>query len=205
MQRILQSSLAPVLGVPIASDKSEGPSTCITFLGIEVDTQNMELRLTKKKLQRVTAVLQQWLGQKAAKQRDLEPLVGLLQHAVKVVRSGCSFLQCIIQLMASVKNRDRFIRLNTDFHSDVQWWCHFMERWNGVGILPSPETERVELVSDASGSWGCAAVWGTQWLQWRWNAKAQSWHIAPKELLPVLLSCIVWGKEWSGKLIRCHC
>ena len=80
-----------------------------------------------------------------------------------------------------------------------------MERWNGVGILPSPETERVELVSDASGSWGCAAVWGTQWWQWCWNAKAQSWHIAPKELLPVLLSCIVWGEEWSGKLIRCHC
>ena len=21
----------------------------------------------------------------------------------------------------------------------------------------------------------------------------------------MLLSCIVWGKEWSGKLIRCHC
>ena len=74
-----------------------------------------------------------------------------------------------------------------------------------MGILPSVETERLELVSDASGSWGCATVWGTQWLQWRWNAKAQSWHIAPKEFLPVLLACIVWGKEWSGKLIRCHC
>ena len=41
-----------------------------------------------------------------------------------------------------------------------------MEGWNGVGILPSPETERVELVSDTSGSWGCATVWGTQW---RWS------------------------------------
>ena len=27
----------------------------------------------------------------------------------------------------------------------------------------------------------------------------------PKELLPVLLLCIVWGKEGPGKLIRCHC
>ena len=59
-----------------------------------------------------------------------------------------------------------------------------MEGWNAVGILPSPETERVELVSDASGSWGCAAVWGTQWLQWQWNAKVESWHIAPKEFNP---------------------
>ena len=35
--------------------------------------------------------------------------------------------------------------------------------------------------------------------------KHSSWHIAPKELLPVLLACIVWGKEWSEKLITCHC
>ena len=68
----------------------------------------MELQLLKEKLQRVQAVVQQWLGQKAAKQRDLESLVGLLQHVVKVVCSGCSFVQCIIQLMRSVKNRDRF-------------------------------------------------------------------------------------------------
>ena len=72
-------------------------------------------------------MVQQWLGQKAAKQQDLESLVELLQHVVKVVCSGCSFVQCIIQLMRSVKNRDRF---NTNFHSDMQWWCHFMEGWN---------------------------------------------------------------------------
>ena len=39
------------LGVPIASEKSESSSTCITFLGIEVDFQMMELRLLKEKLQ----------------------------------------------------------------------------------------------------------------------------------------------------------
>ena len=44
--------------------------------------------------------------------------LGLLQHTVKVVHH--SFVQRIIELMASVKNRDRFIRLNTDFRSDVQ-------------------------------------------------------------------------------------
>ena len=58
---ILLSTYAQ-LGVPIASDKSEGLSTCITFLGIKVDTLKMELRLLKEKLQRVRAVVQQCLG-----------------------------------------------------------------------------------------------------------------------------------------------
>ena len=50
------------LGVPIASEKSESSSTCITFLGKEVDFQMMELRLPKEKLQRARAVVRQWLG-----------------------------------------------------------------------------------------------------------------------------------------------
>ena len=62
------------LGVPIASEKSESSSTCITFLGKEVDFQMMELRLPKEKLQRARAVVQQWLGRKAAKWRDLKSL-----------------------------------------------------------------------------------------------------------------------------------
>ena len=72
-------------------------------------------------------------------------------------------------------------------------------------MLPNPAMEIIELESDASGSWGCAARWGPHWLQWQWSKKAQSWHIAPKEFLPILLACTVWGREWSGKLIRCHC
>ena len=46
----LAVTLVPVLDWEfpyVASDKSEGPSTCITFLGIEVDTQKMELRGTE--------------------------------------------------------------------------------------------------------------------------------------------------------------
>ena len=33
------------LGVPIAAHKREGPTTCLTFLGIELDTVSFELRL----------------------------------------------------------------------------------------------------------------------------------------------------------------
>lgn len=47
--------------------------------------------------------------------------------------------------------------------------------------------------------------WDTHWIQWRWNTGAQEWDIAPKELLPILLACAVWGRQWSGKKIICHC
>ena len=37
------------------------------------------------------------------------------------------------------------------------------------------------------------------------ECKSRVMAYCPKELLPVLLLCIVWGKEGPGKLIRCHC
>ena len=33
------------LGVPLAVDKQEGPTSCITFLGIEINSADMSLRL----------------------------------------------------------------------------------------------------------------------------------------------------------------
>ena len=45
------------LGVPLADHKREGPTTCLTFLGIEVDTLKGELRLPKEKLERLVALV----------------------------------------------------------------------------------------------------------------------------------------------------
>ena len=36
----------------------------------------------------------------------------------------------------------------------------------------------------------------------------QSWvsvPIAPKELVPVIMACAVWGRAWRGKSVRVNC
>ena len=38
------------LGVPLELSKLEGPATCLTFLGIEVDTRTLQIRLPSDKL-----------------------------------------------------------------------------------------------------------------------------------------------------------
>ena len=63
--------------------------------------------------------------------------------------------------ITTAKDRDRFMRLNAEIRSDLYWRSEFMIGWNGVGMIASPDQEVVVLESDASGSWGCGAVWGT--------------------------------------------
>ena len=121
------------LGVPIAEHKTDGPTTCLVFLGIEIDTVAGQLRLPDEKLQRLQALLRQWGDRKVCSRKDLESLVGMLNHACKVVRAGRSFLRRMIDLLHAGQSpsRDRVpIRLNTAFRQA------FIAEWNGVnGVL----------------------------------------------------------------------
>ena len=49
--------LCQELGFPVAPDKVVGPSTTLTFLGIELDSVSMVMRLSKPKLERLKASL----------------------------------------------------------------------------------------------------------------------------------------------------
>ena len=58
------------------------------------------------------------------------------------------------------------------------------------------------LYSDATGSFGCGAMWARAWFQLQWP-KDQS--IAVKELLSIVMACILWGKEWQNTSVLAHC
>ena len=49
------------LGVPLAAEKAEGPSTQLTFLEILLDTNRIEIRLPNDKLQCIRTELASWL------------------------------------------------------------------------------------------------------------------------------------------------
>ena len=42
-----------ILGVPVASDKTEGPKTKICFLGLELDSEDMVVRIPVSKLEEI--------------------------------------------------------------------------------------------------------------------------------------------------------
>jgi len=67
------------------------------------------------------------------------------------------------------------------------------------------QTWRIELYSDASESLGCAVLFEDQWFQWQWSHQVCNWHIAMKELLPIVLAMLIWGEELAGAKVVCDC
>ena len=57
------------LGVPVAVQKLEGPSTCLTFLGLELDTEAQKIWLSEEKLERVRGLIRLWQARKKCTKR----------------------------------------------------------------------------------------------------------------------------------------
>ena len=172
-------SVAADLGVPLAPDKQDGPTNVIVFLGIIIDTTRQELRLPEDKLRRLLETITEWKDRKVCTRRDMESLVGILQHACSVIPSGKTFLLRAISLLCSVRCHHH-IRLNSDFRSDMLWWLGFARAWNGSSLIIHKDSRVCAVTSDASGSWGCGAWYRTHWFQIQWGPTHITFILQPK-------------------------
>ena len=61
------------VGLPIEPDKSEGPSSKITFLGVGLDLSAMVARLPQPKLEQLKSLIASWQGKKWARRETSSP------------------------------------------------------------------------------------------------------------------------------------
>ena len=191
-------------GAPLELSKSEGPTARLTFLGMELDTNKLEIRLPAAKLDRLKLLLKKWEVKKAGKKRDLLSLIGYLQHAAKAVRQGRSFVRRLINASTTVHQLDGFLRLNVAARSDIKWWSIFASQWNGTSMLVrgSKDHPVFTVTSDASGTWGCGAYEAELWFQLQWPTSMDDCHISVKEMIPVVIAAAIWGERWVGQSVR---
>ncbi|XP_057312220.1 uncharacterized protein LOC130653724 [Hydractinia symbiolongicarpus] len=78
-------SMCAKLGVPIVENKTAGPSQTLTYLGIEIDSQQRIIRLPANKYRELHKALLAWSGRKKCTKRELLTLIGSLSFAAKVV------------------------------------------------------------------------------------------------------------------------
>ena len=109
------------VGFAVNPSKVKGPATVLEFLGIIIDTDTMELRISDERLSSVMDELEKWRMKKKGRKRDILSLIGKLVFVSKVVRSGRSFVRRLIEVAKKVKNLNHSVRLNKQFQADIAW------------------------------------------------------------------------------------
>ena len=199
--RIIKSAFLE-LGVPLAPDKIIGPSTTITYLGIEIDTSSRSIRLPDEKFHDLQATLNGWLDKRKCTKRELLSLIGSLSFACKVVKPGRIFLRRLIDLSMTVTSINHHITLNSEARADITWWLDFLPSWNGREFFQSePITSyAIKLFTDAS-LLGFGAVFDTRWFSVPWPNHFSHFHINFLELFAIVACVFTWGDEWRNKQI----
>lgn len=90
---------AQLVGIPLSPEKCEGPTTRMVFLGIELDSIEMSARLPADKLADLIALLRDWRNKKSCKPKELQSLLGKLNHACAVIPCGRTFTRRLTDLL----------------------------------------------------------------------------------------------------------
>ena len=188
--------LCQYLGIPMAPEKTIGPSSTISFAGIELDSVLMEARLPPDKLVKCQDLISGFLRRRKVTLREIQSLTGLLNFACTVVVPGRAFLRRLIDLTIGIRHPHFLIRLTRKVKEDLKVWHQFLSGFNGRSFFLSVDwanSHHLKLYTDASGAIGFGAVFGRHWCYGEWPMSWRHRNIAFLEFYPIVLSLHLWG------------
>ncbi len=194
--------------IPVAHKKTTLPCNCLVFLGLEIDTAMMEVRLPKDKLCSYAMTIDKVLLQDQITLRDLRSIVGKLQYSTSVVRCGKAFLRRLINMQIGMSKPYALVRITEGARADLDLWKQFLNDYNGRNIISErfPVTSpTINLYSDASQKWGFGATYGSYWIQCLWPESWKKFHITILELFPLLALVVTFGHKMRNSVITFHC
>ena len=134
------------LGLPEATDKTQPPATCVTWLGIVINAAEHTLSVPKDKLDCALEMVNMYIKRRSISRKQLQSLIGRLLHIAKCIRPARLFVS---RLLEALRGAPRFyININSDMKNDLIWFRDFAAHWNGVSVFPDREPTN-EIVVDA--------------------------------------------------------
>ena len=180
------------------------PTQEIEFLGMQVDSRSMELRVPGQKLKQIrleAAKMAERLAPPTA--RELSRLLGKLNSLTQAIPPGPLFCRMLQRdLAAALEESDQVYEvpcpLSEAAREELTWWKEQLTRWNGKSlVLRSPD---IQMESDASQiGWG-ASCNGIQ-TGGPWSREEKGYHINCLELLAATLAVKSFLKDQVNKRV----
>jgi hypothetical protein len=195
-------SLLRELGFKINYNKLVPPTTCLVFLGIQIDTIRCELSLPEDKLSSIRTLVADFQARKRLTKQQLQSLTGKLNFAARVVRGARLFLRHFYDAIAGLKMRHHKLRLRGAIKQDLLWWDTFLSDFNGIAAFID-DTPVTPILTDSSLFAGGAfcngdfyyTVWHTDFTQIADSC------INYKEAMIATLAVQRWGYRLANRTV----
>ena len=207
------------LGLEESLKKEHKPSNLMPFLGVNFDTNRLEMSVPPEKLEEVREEVSLWERKSTATKRTLQQLLGKLMWVSKCVKFSRPFMGRLLGQLKSMHllPTNKKALLSDACKLDVKWWARFLRRFNGVEMMfpDDPLLLSLEDLGDVGAHINCGDAQmmggGSYYGDEYWSRPFPTWLQDPqifihlKEFWVVLVSAWLWGDEWRGKLVYIFC
>ncbi len=200
------SKMCESLGVPLAIEKTVGPQQALTYLGLEIDSQMMQVRVPLDKV----IALKNKLHRVLAKHKvEVQSIVGTLNFVCRAVAPGRAFLRRLISLTHGLTKSYHKVRLSKGAKQDLSMWLEFLSHFNGVSAFSNcgwESNHTLDLYTDSAATIGFGAYFRGQWVQGRWQTSVLSNppSIALLEFYPVVVAVKCWAEQLVNRKVLFH-
>ncbi|XP_065177287.1 uncharacterized protein LOC135807202 [Sycon ciliatum] len=165
------------------------PAQNISFLGFEVDSRAMEMRVPPEKIRKLRQECTKLLLQPRVTVRTLACLLGRLTSLSPGLLTAPLRYRHLQELkilaLRESQSYEATVQWTPDARLDLQWWKERLSDWNGKSLVRPPCN--LVVFSDASlDDWG--AVCRDQQVGGRWTRAERSMHINALELTAAFLA-----------------
>ena len=166
-----------LLGVPIAHEKTEGPTTKICFLGLEIDSEQMVVRIPMPKIKEIIQKIEDLLAHAKCTLKQMQSLIGSLNFACRAITQGRPFCRRLINATCGLTKQHHHLRITTDMRKDLDLWLQFFRDFNGISVFHDRfwvSNEDMQLFTDSAWVTGFGAYFAGKWAYGSWP---QSWVV----------------------------
>ena len=201
-------SICKDAGFTIQASKITSPATITEFLGIVIDSNREELRISAERLRDISLEVDTWLSCCKATKRQLLSLIGKLSFASRVVRTGKAFISRLLHATKRASALHHHVKLTHDAKADLRWWSLCMRSHNGVSFYnPSWAHEGVvDVYTDASNE-ALGAFYRDQWIQISYSgsfAYMKEKSINWREFHAAVTALATWADDLREKSVIFH-
>ena len=208
------SLLCKELNIPIATEKTVWPCTCLTYLGYQLNSVTFEIKMPEDKVQHTLRLIEKVLAVKKVTLKEMQSLTGSLAFCAKAMPSARAFIRRMYAAMSGVRQPYHRIRLSKGIKEDLKMWQQFLSKFNGISYMLDDEwvsSTSLKLQTDSAGGaeLGCGVYFDGHWchLSWpeRWSETGLLKDITFLELVPIALAVCLWKNQFQGKRIQFYC
>lgn len=191
------------LGFMINYNKVVDPCTCLVFLGVELDSVAMCMRLADDKLAALRGELDYLCNVRRRLSRHrLEQLLGRLSWCSPLIHGGRHYLQGLITAIKKLKHKNHKALLKGELLSDILWWRKCVHIFNGTSFMLDccPVTSvQTDACIEACGGYHEGDFYYCNWMCDMPVMVGE--HINVKETMGVILAAQRWAPFWRNKKV----